>query len=98
MEGVFAFFLESTFVGLLLWGEQRLGPRMHWVAAFLVLLGSWFSGFFVIATNAWIKHPTSYLPLARLCEERGPSEWENCLLNHNCPVLSMKPPKWWKRS
>jgi cytochrome d ubiquinol oxidase subunit I len=63
MEGVFAFFLESSFVGLLLWGEQRLGPRMHWVAAFLVFLGSWISGFFIIATNAWMQHPTGYLAL-----------------------------------
>jgi cytochrome bd ubiquinol oxidase subunit I len=61
MEGVFAFFLESSFVGLLVWGEQRLGPRMHWVAAFLVFLGSWISGFFIIATNAWMQHPTGYL-------------------------------------
>ena len=61
MEGVFAFFLESSFVGLLLWGEQRLGPRKHWVAAFLVFLGAWMSGFFIIATNAWMQHPTGYL-------------------------------------
>jgi cytochrome bd ubiquinol oxidase subunit I len=60
MEGVFAFFLESTFLGLLLWGEQRLGPRRHWLAAFLVFLGSWISGFFIIATNAWMQHPTGY--------------------------------------
>jgi cytochrome d ubiquinol oxidase subunit I len=57
---VFAFFLESTFLGLLLWGEQRLGPRKHWVAAFLVFVGSWISGFFIIATNAWMQHPTGY--------------------------------------
>lgn len=61
MESLFAFFLESTFLGLLLWGEQRLGPRMHWLAAFLVFLGSWISGFFIIATNAWMQHPTGYL-------------------------------------
>jgi cytochrome d ubiquinol oxidase subunit I len=61
MESVFAFFLESTFLGLLLWGDEHLGPRMHWVAAFLVFLGSWISGFFIIATNAWMQHPTGYL-------------------------------------
>jgi cytochrome d ubiquinol oxidase subunit I len=61
MEGVFAFFLESTFVGLLVWGEQRLGQRTHWVTAFLVFAGSWISGFFIIATNAWMQHPTGYL-------------------------------------
>src|SRR5215469_4003914 len=61
MEGVFSFFLESSFLGLLLWGEQRLGPRKHWLAALLVCLGSWLSGFFIIATNAWMQHPTGYL-------------------------------------
>jgi cytochrome bd ubiquinol oxidase subunit I len=60
MEGVFSFFLESSFLGLFLFGERRLGPRLHWVAAFLVFLGSWLSGFFIIATNAWMQHPVGY--------------------------------------
>jgi cytochrome bd ubiquinol oxidase subunit I len=60
MEGVFAFFLESTFLGLFLYGEKRLGKMGHWWAAFLVFVGSWFSGFFIIATNAWMQHPVAY--------------------------------------
>ncbi|HXK05987.1 MAG TPA: cytochrome ubiquinol oxidase subunit I [Verrucomicrobiae bacterium] len=60
MEGVFSFFLESSFLGALLFGEKRLGPKAHWVAAFLVCAGSWLSGFFIIATNAWMQHPTGY--------------------------------------
>jgi cytochrome d ubiquinol oxidase subunit I len=60
MEGVFSFFLESTFLGALLFGERLLGPRLHWLAAFLVFLGSWISGFFIIATNAWMQHPVGY--------------------------------------
>src|SRR5258705_2465723 len=52
MEGVFSFFLESSFLGLLLFGEKRLGPRLHWLAAFLVFLGAWLSGFFIVATDA----------------------------------------------
>src|SRR5499425_1116968 len=40
MEGVFSFFLESSFLGLFLFGERRLGPRLHMLAAFLVFLGS----------------------------------------------------------
>ncbi len=60
MEGVFAFFLESTFLGLLLFGEKRLSPRGHWAAAFLVFLGSWLSGYFIIATNAFMQHPVGY--------------------------------------
>src|SRR5713101_8954301 len=60
MEGVFSFFLESTFLGLLIFGEKRLGPRLHWLSALLVFLGSWLSGFFIIATNAWMQHPVGY--------------------------------------
>ena len=60
MEGVFSFFLESSFLGVFLFGEKRLGPRAHWVSALLVFLGSWLSGFFIIATNAWMQNPTGY--------------------------------------
>jgi cytochrome d ubiquinol oxidase subunit I len=60
MEGVFSFFLESSFLGVFLFGEKRLGPKQHWCAAFLVFLGSWLSGFFIIATDAWMQHPTGY--------------------------------------
>jgi cytochrome d ubiquinol oxidase subunit I len=60
MEGVFSFFLESSFLGLLVFGEKRLGPKGHWVAALLVCIGSWLSGFFIIATNAWMQHPVGY--------------------------------------
>src|SRR5437773_12452522 len=59
MEGVFSFFLESTFLGLLLFGEKRLGPRGHWLA-FMVFLGSWLSGFFIVVTDAWMQHPVGY--------------------------------------
>ncbi len=60
MEGVFAFFLESAFLGLFLYGEKRLGQWGHWTAGLLVALGSWISGFFIVATNAWMQHPVGY--------------------------------------
>ena len=60
MEGVFSFFLESAFLGLFLFGEKRLSPRAHWASAFLVFLGSWISGYFIIVTNAWMQHPVAY--------------------------------------
>src|SRR2546426_2362690 len=50
MEGLFAFFAESAFLGLFLFGEKRLGPRGHLGAALMVFLGSWLSGYFIIAT------------------------------------------------
>ncbi len=60
MEGVFSFFLESSFLGLFIFGEKRLSPIAHWFSAFLVFLGSWLSGFFIIVTDAWMQHPTGY--------------------------------------
>jgi len=60
MEGMFAFFLESAFVGALIWGESRLGPRYHFLAALAVALGSWISGFFILVTNAFMQHPVGY--------------------------------------
>ena len=60
MEGIFAFFLESSFLGLFLFGEKRLGQRGHFIAALMVFLGSWISGYFIIATNAWMQHPVAY--------------------------------------
>src|ERR1700758_3027024 len=61
MEGVFSFFLESSFLGLFLYGEKRLSPKLHFLSAFLVFAGSWLSGFFIVATDAWMQHPTGYL-------------------------------------
>jgi len=60
MEGGFAFFLESSFLGLFLLGERRLGPKWHWFAAFMVFAGSWLSGYFIVATDAWMQHPVGY--------------------------------------
>ena len=61
MEGVFAFFLESAFLGLFLFGEKRLGPRGHLATAIALFLGSWLSGYFIIATNAFMQHPAGYV-------------------------------------
>ena len=60
MEGVFSFFLESSFLGLFLFGERRLSRLAHWGSAFLVFVGSWISGFFIIVTDAWMQHPVAY--------------------------------------
>src|SRR5260370_42153155 len=60
MEVVFSFFLEWSFLGLFLFGEKKLGRIGHWVAEFLVFLGSWLSGYFIVATDAWMQHPIGY--------------------------------------
>jgi cytochrome d ubiquinol oxidase subunit I len=63
MEGAFAFFLESAFLGVFLFGEQSFGPRLHWLSAVLVWIGTWASAGFIIATNAWMQHPVGYTRL-----------------------------------
>jgi len=63
MEGVFSFFLESAFLGLFLFGEKRLTRVAHWWTGFMVFLGSWLSGFFIIVTDAWMQHPVAYTRL-----------------------------------
>jgi cytochrome d ubiquinol oxidase subunit I len=61
MEGLFAFFLESSFLGLLVFGERRLGPRGHFLAALALFAGSWLSGYFIICTNAFMQHPVGHV-------------------------------------
>jgi cytochrome d ubiquinol oxidase subunit I len=60
MEGMFSFFLESSFLGLFLFGEKILGHKLHFLTGFLVFLGSWASGFLIIATHSWMQYPVGY--------------------------------------
>jgi cytochrome d ubiquinol oxidase subunit I len=60
LEGIFAFFLESSFLGVFLFGEGRVSPFVHWLSAVLLAAGSWISGFFITATNAWMQRPVGY--------------------------------------
>lgn len=60
MEGTFAFFMESAFLGLFLFGEKRLSKVAHWWTGVAVFFGSWLSGYFIVATDAWMQHPVAY--------------------------------------
>ena len=60
LESLFAFFAESAFLGLFLFGERRLGSRGHMFSALMVFLGSWLSGYFIVTTNAFMQHPVGY--------------------------------------
>jgi cytochrome d ubiquinol oxidase subunit I len=60
MEGMFAFFLESAFIGIFIWGEKIVGPRNHFIAAIAVATGSWLSAYFIIASNAFMQSPVGY--------------------------------------
>lgn len=60
MEGVFSFFLESAFLGIFLYGEGKVPRRVHTLAAWMLFVGTWLSGWFIVATNAWMQHPVGY--------------------------------------
>src|SRR5713226_7298714 len=60
MGGVFSFFLESAFLGLFLFGENRLSKWGHWWAVCMVFRGSWLSGYFSIVGDGWMHHPVAY--------------------------------------
>jgi cytochrome bd ubiquinol oxidase subunit I len=60
MEGLFAFFLESSFLFLLVAGERRLSRIGHFLAAVALFVGSWLSGYFIVATNAFMQRPVGH--------------------------------------
>lgn len=59
-EGVFAFFLESGFLAILLFGWDRVGPKMHFFATLMVCLGAHFSAIWIIVANSWMQTPAGF--------------------------------------
>jgi cytochrome d ubiquinol oxidase subunit I len=60
MEALIAFFLESTFLGLWLFGRDRLSPRLHLASIWAVAVGSMLSVYFILAANAWMQQPVGF--------------------------------------
>ncbi len=59
-EGVFTFFLESTFIGILVFGRRRISKKMYFFSALMVALGATFSAFWIIVANSWQQTPVAY--------------------------------------
>jgi cytochrome d ubiquinol oxidase subunit I len=76
MEGLLAFFLESTFLGLWIFGWDRLSARLHLATIWLAAIGTNISAYFILAANSWMQHPVGY----RINAESGRAEltsiWE----------------------
>ena len=70
MEGLLAFFLESTFIGLWIFGWDRLSPRLHLLAIWATAVGTWLSAYFILAANSWMQHPVGF----RINAARGRAE------------------------
>ena len=60
MEALLTFFLESTFIGVWIFGWNKLSPRLHLAAIWLVAIGTSLSAFFILAANSWMQHPVGY--------------------------------------
>jgi cytochrome d ubiquinol oxidase subunit I len=60
IEGLAAFMLESTFLGLWIFGWGRLSPRIHLATLWVAVLGTWLSGYFILVANSWMQHPVGY--------------------------------------
>ncbi|MGD9999501.1 MAG: cytochrome ubiquinol oxidase subunit I [Ilumatobacteraceae bacterium] len=60
MEGLLAFFLESTFIGLWIFGWDRLSPRLHLATIWLAAIGTFLSAYFILAANSFMQNPVGY--------------------------------------
>jgi cytochrome bd ubiquinol oxidase subunit I len=60
IEGLAAFFLEATFLGLWIFGWDRLSARLHLATIWIVVLGTWLSAYFILVANSWMQHPVGY--------------------------------------
>ena len=65
IEGIYAFFMESGFLALLLFGWNKIGPKMHLFSTFMVALGAHFSAIWIVVANSWMQTPAGY-HLARM--------------------------------
>src|SRR6266436_6301795 len=85
-EGLTAFFLEATFLGVLLFGRKLVPPAMHFVAALLVAVGTLSSSFWILATNSWMQTPVGY----EVIDGRFfPKDWLKIIFNPSFPYRLM---------
>lgn len=60
IEGLLAFFMESTFLGIWIFGKNRVSKRIHLLSIWMVSLGTMLSAAFILAANSWMQHPVGY--------------------------------------
>lgn len=103
-EGVFAFFLESTFLGLYLFGRNKVSRGVHWFSALMVAFGSTMSAFWILIANSWQQTPAGcaievagtgqLIPCAQAMAERLSVDGRAVLTNFSSAVFS---PSMWNR-
>ncbi|RRD60266.1 cytochrome ubiquinol oxidase subunit I [Leucobacter sp. OH1287] len=73
MEGLIAFFLEATFIGVWIFGWDKLPKKIHLISIWCLSMGTWFSAYFILAANAFMQNPVGFT----INEERGRAELDN---------------------
>ena len=87
-EGVFAFFLEGGFLGLMLFGGNRLGPRLWLFATFMVVFGAHFSALWILMANSWMQTPQGY----EIVNDPAPTRGHDRLLGGRLHAVVHPPP------
>ena len=82
-EVLTAFFLEATFLGVMLFGWRRVSPPMHFFATCMVALGTLVSTFWIISANSWMQTPSGYRIVEGVFE---PVDWMQVIFNPSFPV------------
>lgn len=59
-ESIIAFFMESVFIGVLIFGRKKVSPKVYWVAALMVFVGGHLSAFWIVVANSWMQTPAGY--------------------------------------
>ncbi|HEX2817686.1 MAG TPA: cytochrome ubiquinol oxidase subunit I [Phenylobacterium sp.] len=83
-EVLTAFFLEASFLGVMLFGWRKVGPRLHFTATALVAIGTAVSAFWIISANSWMQHPTGYVRLASGALRA--TDWGQVIVSPTFPV------------
>ncbi len=82
-EVLSAFFLEAGFLGIMLFGLSRVGPRLHFVATLMVAFGTFLSAFWILAANSWMQTPAGYAINA--AGQFVPADWWAIIFNPSFP-------------
>jgi cytochrome bd ubiquinol oxidase subunit I len=82
-EVLAAFFLESGFLGVMLFGLQRVGPRLHFLATLMVAIGTLISAFWILSANSWMQTPVGYAINAD--GQFVPADWLKVIFNPSFP-------------
>lgn len=59
-ESIIAFFMESVFIGVLIFGRKKVSPKVYWVAALMVFVGGHLSAFWIVVANSWMQTPAGF--------------------------------------